>query len=123
MASAVAVRVVGDAWVERVDAEATVRSRRAMARCTRGAGVVAKVFFWTCPFLIAPLRRERCRQNTLAWTKITRGGDRGLPVDSEACDEAVRVVEEVGVEEADAEAAARSRRAMERCTRGATRFC
>eukprot|EP00614_Pseudopedinella_elastica_P001474 CAMPEP_0172589212 /NCGR_PEP_ID=MMETSP1068-20121228/8001_1 /TAXON_ID=35684 /ORGANISM="Pseudopedinella elastica, Strain CCMP716" /LENGTH=175 /DNA_ID=CAMNT_0013384759 /DNA_START=28 /DNA_END=553 /DNA_ORIENTATION=+ len=37
---------------------------------------------------------------------------RGLLVDSMACDVAVRLVDEVGVEKDDAEAAARSRRAM-----------
>ena len=37
---------------------------------------------------------------------------RGLLVDSVACDVAVGFVDEVGVEKDDAEAAARSRRAM-----------
>ena len=40
-------------------------------------------------------------------------------VDSVACAVAVRVVDEFEVGEDDAEAAARSRSAMERCTRGA----
>ena len=41
MACAVAVRAVGDVGVEEDDAEAAARSRRAMERCTQGAGVVA----------------------------------------------------------------------------------
>ena len=36
-----------------------------------------------------------------------------------ACAVAARFVDEVGLDEGDAEAAARSRRAMELCTRGA----
>ena len=65
------------------------------------------------------IRRGRGRRGTLAWTRTTRSGARGLLVDSMACAVAVRFVDEVGVEEDDAEAAARSRRAMELCTRGA----
>ena len=110
-----AVRVVGDVGVEVNDAEAAARNRRSVGRCTQGAEVVAKVFFWTCSFLLSPLRRERSRRrNALAWTRTTRSGDCGLLVDSVACSVAVRVVVGVGVKVGDAEAAARSRRAIER---------
>ena len=44
VACAVAVRVVDGAGVDKGDAESVARSRRAMARCTREAGVVAKAF-------------------------------------------------------------------------------
>ena len=57
-------------------------------------------------------RTLRGRRGTLAWTRTTRSGARGLLVDSMAYAVAVRFVDEVGVEEDDAEAAARSRRAM-----------
>ena len=69
--------------------------------------------------LFSPLRRERRRRNTLAWTTTTRSGDRSLLVHSVACAVAVRFVDEMEVEEDYAEAAARSRRTMVRCTRGA----
>ena len=72
VACAVAVRVFGGAGVEEGDAEAATRSRRDMERFTRGAGVVAKLFFWTCPFLLSPFRREKGLRNTLAWTRTTR---------------------------------------------------
>ena len=111
MACAVAVRVVDEVEVEEDDAEAAARSRCAMERCTRGAKVVAKVFLKRVAVLLSPLRRERRQENTLAWTRTTRSGARSLLVDSVACAVAVRVVEEVGVEEDDAGAAARSRRA------------
>ena len=114
VACAVAVRVVDDVGVNEGDAEAADRSRRAMERCTRGAEIVARVLFWTCPFLLSPLRRERSRPNTLAWTRTTRSGARSLLVDLVAC-----ALDGAGIEKGDAEAAARSRRAMERCTRGA----
>ena len=119
MACAVAVRFVDEMEVEEDDAEAAARSRRAMERCTRGAKAAAKVFLRRIASLFSPLRRERRRRNTLAWTRTTRSGARSLLVDSVACAVAVRVVDEVGVEEDDAEAAARSRRAVKRCTRGA----
>ena len=90
-----------------------------MERCTRGAKVVAKVFLERVAILLSPLRRERRQQNTLAWTRTTRSGARSLLVDSVACAVAVRFVDEVEAGEGDAEAATRSRRAMERCTRGA----
>ena len=104
-----------------------------MERCTRGAKVVAEVFLERIATLFSRLRRGgflqnpdllgfrtlRGRRGTLAWTRTTRSGARGLLVDSMACAVAVRFVDEVGVEEDDAEAAARSRRAMELCTRGA----
>ena len=64
--------------------------------------------------LFSPLRRERRRRNTLAWTRATRSGARSLVVDSVASAMAVRVVDEVEVEVDDAEAADRSRRAVER---------
>ena len=104
-----------------------------MERCTRGAKAVEEVFLERMAILFSPLRRGGFLQNpdllgfrtlrgrrvTLAWTRTTRSGARGLLVDSMACAVAVRFVDEVGVEEDDAEAAARSRRAMELCTRGA----
>ena len=111
MACAVAVRVVDEVEVEEDDAEAAARSRCAMERCTRGAKIVAKVFLKRVAVLLSPLRRERRQENTLAWTRTTRSGARSLLVDSVACAVAVRVVDEVGVEEDDAGAAARSRRA------------
>ena len=64
--------------------------------------------------LLQPLRRERCRRSTLAWTRTTRSGACGLLVGSVACAVAVRVVDYVGVEGGNTEAATRSRRAMER---------
>ena len=105
----------------------------AMERCTRGAKAVEEVFLERMAILFSPLRRGgflqnpdllgfrtlRGRRGTLAWTRTTRSGARGLLVDSMACAVAVRFVDEVGVEEDDAEAAARSRRAMGLCTRGA----
>ena len=94
--------------------EAAARSRRAMVRCTRGAEVVAKVLLDRVAILLSPLRRERSRRNTLARTRTIRSGARSLLVESVACAVAVRVVDEVEVEEDDAEAAARSRCAMER---------
>ena len=111
MACAVAVRVVDELEVGEDDAEAAARSRCAMERCTRGAKIVAKVFLKRVAVLLSPLRRERRQENTLAWTRTTRSGARSLLVDSVACAVAVRVVDEVGVEEDDAGAAARSRRA------------
>ena len=63
--------------------------------------------------------RERSRRNALAWTRTTRGVARSLLVDSVACAVAVRVNDELEFAGDDSEAAARSRRAMERCTRGA----
>ena len=90
-----------------------------MERCTRGAEFVEKLFSDIMAVLLPPLRRERSRRNTLAWIRTTRSGARNLLVDSVACTVAVRVVGDVRVEEGDFEAAARSRRAMERCTRGA----
>ena len=48
-----AVRVVDGFGVEEDNTEAAARSRRAMERFTRGAGVVAKVFWGTCSFLEA----------------------------------------------------------------------
>ena len=69
-----AVRVVDDLGVEVDNAEIVARSRRAMERCTRGAGFVAKMVFWTGPFLLPPLMRERSLQNTLAWTRTTQSG-------------------------------------------------
>ena len=90
-----------------------------MERCTRGAEVVVEVLFWTCPFLFSPLRRERYRRNALAWTRTTRGGARIYLVDSMACAVSVRVVVKAEVKDGDVEATPRSRRAMERCTRGA----
>ena len=70
-------------------------------------------------FLLSPLKRERSWRNTVAWTKSTRSGSRTSHVDLVACALAVRVVGNVKLEGGDAEAAARSRRAMGRCTRGA----
>ena len=70
-------------------------------------------------YLLSPLRRERRQESALTWTRTTRIGARSLLVDSVACAVAVRVVDELEVGEDDAEAAARSRCAMERCTRGA----
>ena len=90
-----------------------------MVRCTRGAKAVAKAFFERTAGLFSPLRRVKMQLNTLAWTRTTRSGARSLLVDSVACALAVRVVDEVEVEVNDAEAAARSRRAMELFTRGA----
>ena len=49
----------------------------------------------------------------------TRSSARSLLVDLVACAVAVRFVDEMGGKKGGAEAAARSRRAMERCTRGA----
>ena len=69
--------------------------------------------------LFAPLKREGSWRNTLAWTRTTRSGSPSLLVDSVTCVVAVRVVDGAGVEEHGAEAAARSRRAMERSTQGA----
>ena len=119
VACAVAVRIVDEVGVEMDDAEVAARSRRAMELCTRGAGVIAEVLFWKCSFLISPLRRERSRKNTLAWTRTTRSGARSFFFDSVSCAMAVRVVGDIGVDVGDADAAARSRRIMERCTRGA----
>ena len=82
-----------------------------MERCIREAKAVAKVFLERVAILISPLRRERRQQGTLSWTRTTRSGARGLLVDSVACAVAMRVVDEVGVEENVAGAAARSRRA------------
>ena len=90
-----------------------------MERFTGGAEVVAKVLWEIVAILFSPHRLERSRRNTPAWTRTTRSGARSWPVDSVACAVAVRVVDDAGVEEGDAEAAARSGRAMERCTRGA----
>ena len=101
------------------DSEAATRSRRAMGRCTRGAGVVGKVFLDRVAILLSPLMRERSRRNTLAWTRTTRSGARSLLVDLVACAVAVRVFGGAGVQGYDAEAASRSRRAMEGCTREA----
>ena len=42
-AYAVVVRVVGDVGVEEIGAVAAALSRRAMGRCTRGAGVTGQV--------------------------------------------------------------------------------
>ena len=111
MACAVAVRVVDEVGVEEDDTEAAARSRFAMERCTRGAKIVAKVLLKRVAVLLSPLRRERRQENTLAWTRTTRSGARSLLVDSVACALAVRVVDEVGVEEDDSGAVARSRRA------------
>ena len=119
MAFAVAVRFLDEMEVEEEDAEAAARSRRAMVRYTRGAKAVAKIFLEGIAGLFLPFRRKRRRRSTLAWTRTTRSGARSLLVDSVACALAVRVVDEVGVEVEDAEAADRSRRAVERCTRGA----
>ena len=44
--------------VEEGDAEAAVRSRRAMERCTRGAEVVAKVIFGRVAALLSPLSTQ-----------------------------------------------------------------
>ena len=115
MACAVAGCVVDGSGVKDKDVEAAARNRRAIEQCTREAGVEAKMIFGTCPFLHSPLRRERSRGNTLAWTRTTRSGARGLLVDSATCSVAVRVVGDVRVEVDNAEAVARSRRAMERC--------
>ena len=101
------------------DAEAASRSRRAMERCIRGAGVVAKVFLDRVAILLLPTKRERSRKNTLALTRITRSGARSSLADLVACALAVRVIDDVEVDGGDSEAAARSRRAMERCTREA----
>ena len=59
VACAVADSVVDDAGFEKDDAKAAARSRRAIERCTRGAGDVAKVLLRTCPYLLSPLRSER----------------------------------------------------------------
>ena len=90
-----------------------------MERYIRGAGDVVKVFLDRVFILLPIPRREMSRLNTLAWTRTTRSGSRGLFVGSVACAVAFRFVDDVGVEEVDAEAAAQSRRAMERHMRGA----
>ena len=72
------------------------------------------MFLERVAILLSPLRSERRLQNALAWTKTSRSGARSMLVYSVACDVAVRVVDEVEVEEDDFEAAARSRRAMVR---------
>ena len=69
--------------------------------------------------LPSPFRRERSQRNTLAWTRTARSRARCLRVDSVARAVAKRVVDGSGVEEVDAEAVARSRDAMGRCTGGA----
>ena len=115
---AVAVRVLDGVGVEEGGAEAASRSRRAMEWCTRVAEVVAKLFL-ACPFLRSSIRRMRSRRIKLASTRTTRSGARGLLVDSVACSVAIRVVGGDEVEEDGAEAAAQSRRAMERCRREA----
>ena len=71
MACAAAVRVVDEVEVGEDDSEAAARSRRAMERCTRGANVVAEVFLGRVAILISPLRRERGRRGTFAWTRTT----------------------------------------------------
>ena len=86
-----------------------------MDRCTREAEVIAEVFLGTLTTRLSPLRLERIRRNTLALTRTTQNGARSLYVNSVACAVAVRVVDDAGVEKGDAKAAARSRRAMERC--------
>jgi len=78
-----------------------------------------KVLFWTCALLLSPFGREISRRKTLALTRSTRSGARNLLVDSAACAVAVRVVGDVGVKMGDAQAAVRSRHAIERCTREA----
>ena len=75
---------------------------------------MAKVLLERVAILFSPFMRERRQQNTLAWTRTTLSGARRLLVNSVACVVAVRVVDEVEVKEDEAEAAARSRRAMER---------
>ena len=90
-----------------------------MKRYTRGAKAVAKILLDRTAVLLSPLRRERSRQNKLAWIRTARSGARSMLVDSVAYAAAVRVVDGTGVEEDDSEAAARSRRVMERVTRGA----
>ena len=117
MACALVVRVFDEVGVEGDDSEAADRSRRAVERCTRGAKAVAEVFLERIATLFSPLRCERGRRGTLAWTRATRSDARGLLVDSMARAVAVRFVDEVQVEDDDSEAAARSRRAVERCTR------
>ena len=83
-----------------------------MGRFIRGAKVVAKVFLKRVAILLSLPRREGSRRNTLAWTRTTRSGARGLLVDSVACAVAVRVVDEVEFGEDDVEAATRSRRTI-----------
>ena len=77
----------------------------AMERCTRGAKAVEEVFLERMAILFSPLRRGgflqnpdllgfrtlRGRRGTLAWTRTTRSGARGLLVDSMACAVAVRI--------------------------------
>ena len=113
-----AVRAVDGSGVEEGDAEAAARSRRAMEPCTRGAEVVAKVLLGRVATLLSPLRRLKSRRSALAWIRTTQSGARSWLVDSAVCAVAVRFVNDVAVEEDFAEAAARSRRAIVRCTRG-----
>ena len=54
-------------------------------------------------FLLPPLRRERSRRNTLAWSRTTRGGALSFLVNSVACAVAVRVVGDTGVDKGDVE--------------------
>ena len=75
-----------------------------LSRCAREGEVVGKVFFGKNVVHLSPLRRERRRRNILTWTKTTRSGARTLRDDSVACAVAVRVVDDVGAEEDDAEA-------------------
>ena len=77
-----------------------------MERYTRGAKAVAKILSDRTAFLLSPLRRERSRQNKLAWIRTARSGARSMLVDSVACAVAVRVVNDAGVGVGDAEAAA-----------------
>ena len=97
------------------------RSRRAIKRCTRGAGVVAKGFWGEVAIAFSPLRHKRSLRYTQAFTKATRGCARSFRFDWLACAVAVRVVGGVEVKGDYSEAASRSRRAG--LMRGASAAC